>query len=131
MNNIAKDEIITAGAAGGLAIGAPADSAIGFADGGLLSCLGAEIGKKVSSDFANRLTEDTNTSPDRMRYFGDPVSMFDFNSTTVMPSMGSGWENSAHSYKGLFIKDAVPTHDVEHNPLTPSPEDSKAEIITE
>ena len=52
--------------------------------------------------------------------------MFDFNSTTVMPSMGFKWKFSAHSYKGLFIKGAVPLHDVERNPLTPSPEDSKA-----
>ena len=57
--------------------------------------------------------------------------MFDFNSTTVMPSMGFRWKNSAHSYKGLFIKDAVPIHDVERNPLSTSPDDSKAEVITE
>ena len=57
--------------------------------------------------------------------------MFDLNSTTVMPSMGFKSKNSAHSYKRLFIKDAAPIHDVEHNPLTPSPEDSKAEVITE
>ena len=41
------------------------------------------------------------------------------------------WNNSAHSYQGLFIKDAAPVHDVERNPLTPSPEDSKAEVTTE
>ena len=29
------------------------------------------------------------------------------------------------------MKDAVPLHDVERNPLTPSPDDSKAEVITE
>ena len=57
--------------------------------------------------------------------------MFDFNSTTVMPSMGFRWKNSAHSYKGLFIKDAVPIHDTMRNPLSTSPEDSKAEVITE
>ena len=130
-NNIVKDEIITAGAAGGLAIGASADAAIGFSDGGILSGLGADICKKVSSDFANRITEDNNTSPDGIRYFGDPVSMFDFNSTTVMPSMGFRWKDSAHAYMGLFIKDAVPIHGVEHNPLPPSPEDSKTEVITE
>ena len=66
-------------------IGASADAATGFADGGLLSGLGADIGKKVSSDFANRITEDTNASPDRIRYFGDPISMFDFQATTAMP----------------------------------------------
>ena len=87
--------------------------------------------KKVSSDFANRTTGDTNTSPDRIRYVGGPASMFDFNSTTVMPSMGFRWKNSAHSHKGLSIEDAVPIHDAERNPLPPSPEDSKAEVITE
>ena len=54
--------------------------------------LGAGIGKQVSSDFANRITEGTNTSPDRVKYLGDPVSMFDFNSTTVMPAMGFRWK---------------------------------------
>ena len=128
--NILKNEIVSAGVAGGLAIGASADSAIGFADGGLLSGLGADIGKKVSTDFANRLTEDTNTSPDRVRYFGDPISAMDFNATTVMPSFGFRFNNSAHSYKGLFIKDAVPLHDVEKNMLEQSPTDSNAEVIT-
>ena len=72
LKNIVKDEIVGAGVAGGLAIGASVDSAIGFSDGGLLTGLGADIGKKVSTDFANRITSDTNTSPDRIRYFGDP-----------------------------------------------------------
>merc|ERR1711966_461013 len=131
LKNIVKDEIVGAGVAGGLSIGATMDSAIGFTDGGLLTGLGADIGKKVSTDFANRITSDTNTSPDRIRYFGDPISAFDFNATTVMPSFKQRWNNSAHSYSGLFIKDAVPLRDVERNPLTPSPDDSKAEVITE
>ena len=75
LKNIVKDEIVTAGTASGLSIGGTMDSAIGFADGGFLFGLGADIGKKVSSDFANRITEDTNTSPDRIRFLGDPVSM--------------------------------------------------------
>ena len=62
------------------------DTAIGFSDGGLLTGMGGYIGKKVSSDFANRITEDTNTSPDGMQFVGDPISAFDFNATTVMPS---------------------------------------------
>ena len=112
-------------------IGASVDSAIGFSNGGLLTGLGTDIGKKLSSDFANRRTEDTNTSPDRIRYFGDPVSMFDFIAKTVMPSMGFRFNNSAHSYKELFIKDAVPLHGTPKNMLEPSPNDSKAEVITE
>ena len=107
------------------------DSAIGFSDGGLLSGLGSDIGENISGDFANRITEDTNTSPDRIRYFGDPVSMFDFDTKTVMPPMGFRWNNSAHSYKELFIKDAVPLHDTTENMLEPSPDDSEATVVTE
>ena len=104
---------------------------IGFSDGGLLSGLGADIGRKISTDFANRIKEDINTSPDRIRYFGDPISACDFNATTVMPSLGFRFNNSAHPYKGLFIKDAIPLHDIMKNPLTPSPDDSEATAITE
>ena len=128
---IVKDEIIGAGVAGGLAIGTSADSAIGFADGGLLTGLGADIGKKVSTDMANRLTEDNNTMPDRIRYFGDPISAMGFNAKAVVPSFKQRWNNSAHSYSGLFIKDAVPIHDTPKNPLTQSPDDRKATVITE
>ena len=109
LKHIVKNEIVTGDVASGLAIGGTMDSAIGFADGGLLSGLGTDIRKKASSDFANRITEDTNTSPDRIRYFGDPVSMFDFQAKSVMPSFGFRFNNSAHSYKGLFIKDAAPS----------------------
>lgn len=131
LKNIVKNEIVSAGVAGMGYIGASADSAIGFSDGGLLTGLGADLGKKISSDFANRITEDNNTNPDRIRYFGDPISAFDFNATTVMPSFGFRFNNSAHSYKDLFIKDAVPLHDVEKNMLEPSPDDEDAQIITE
>ena len=119
LKNIVKDEIIRAGAAGMGYIGASADTAIAFfADGGLLTGIGADICKKVSSDFANRITEDTNTSPDRIRYLGDPISMFDFQATTVIPSFKQRWKQSAHSFSGLQIagKDT----------LTPSPDDSAA-----
>ena len=64
--SIVKNEIIAAGIAGGLATGASADSAIGFSDGGFLIGLGADIGKRVSADMANRLTPDNNTSPGRI-----------------------------------------------------------------
>ena len=69
-------------------------------------------------------------NPNRIRYVGDPISALDFNATNVIPSMGFRWKNSAHSYKDLFIKDAVPLHDTIHNPLTISPDDSKAEVIS-
>ena len=48
-----------------------------------------------------------------------------------MPSMNFKWNNSAHSYKGLFIKDTTPIHDTPTNPLTPPPDDSEATVITE
>ena len=48
-----------------------------------------------------------------------------------MPSMGFRWKNSAHSYSGLQIADKVHVHDTMRNPLSTSPEDSKAEAITE
>ena len=126
---IVNEEIVAGGVAGGLAIGTTVDSAIGFSDGGLLYGLGADIGKKVSSDFANRTTSDTNTSPNRIRYFGDPTSAWDFNATAITPSFGFRFNNSAHSYKGLFIKDVVPLHGVEKNMLEPSPEDSRSNYI--
>ena len=69
-------------------------------------------------------------NPNRIRYVGDPISALDFGSITVMPSIGFRFNNSAHSYKGLFIKDAVPLHDTIHNPLTISPDDENAEVIT-
>ena len=121
---------MAAGIAGGLATGATADSAIGVADGGLLTGFGADIGKKISTDMANRLTRDNNTSPDRIRHFGDPISFMDMNAITAMPSFKHRWNNSAHPYPGLFIKDAVPIHDVEKNPLQKPPDDKDAEAIT-
>ena len=89
--NIVKNEIVGVGAASGLAIGASADTAIGFGDGGLLSGLGADTG----------ITPDTNTSPNIILYFGDPISAFDFNATTIMPPFKQRWNNSAHSYSGF------------------------------
>ena len=109
--SIVKDEIVAGGVAGGLAIGTTVDSASGFSDGGLLSGLGCDIGKRVSTDFAKRITPGTNTSPDRIKYFGDPISMFDLNSTTIMPAFKQRWRNSAHSYSGLEIADKVPLRD--------------------
>ena len=44
--NIVEDGIVGAGVAGMVYIGASADSAIGFSDGGLLTGMGADIGKK-------------------------------------------------------------------------------------
>jgi len=70
-------------------------------------------------------------NPNRIRYFGDPISALDFNATNVIPSIGFRFNNSAHSYKGLFIKDAVPIHDTMKNPLTMSGNDEDSQVITE
>ena len=66
----------------------------------------------------------------RIRWAGGPISALDFNSTTVMPSFKQRFNNSAHSYSGSFIKDALPVHDTARNNLNPSPDDSEAEVIT-
>ena len=118
------------GVAGGLAIGASADSAIGFADGGLLTGMGADMGKKILTDMANRLTRDNHTRPDRIRYFGDPISAMGFNAKAVMPSFEQRFNNSAHSYSGLQVAGKVPVHDTVRNNLSPSRDDREAEVIT-
>ena len=56
--------------------------------------------------------------------------MFDFNSTTVMPSFEQRWRNSAHSYSGLEVADKVPLRDTMRNPLSTSPDESEATVIT-
>ena len=48
-----------------------------------------------------------------------------------MPSFGFRFNNKAHAYKGLFIKDAVPLHDTLKNMLEPSPDDNEATVVTE
>ena len=57
--------------------------------------------------------------------------MFDFNAKTVMPSKGFRFNNSAHSYKELFIKEAVSLHDTPKDMLEPPPDDSEATVVTE
>ena len=79
----------------------------------------------------NRLTEDNNASADRTRYFGDPISMFDFSATTVFPSFKQRRRNSAHSYAGLQIADNVEIHGTPKNGVTPLPDDRDVEVITE
>ena len=48
-----------------------------------------------------------------------------------MHSFKQRWRNSAHSYSGLEIADKVPLHDAMRNPLSISPDDSKATVVTE
>ena len=68
-------------------------------------------------------------NPNRSRWAGDPISVMDMNATTVFPSFKQRWNNSAHSYSGLFIKGAVPIHDVSKNMLQTSPDDSQAKVL--
>ena len=111
-----KDLIVnssqTVGSAIGGTIGVGLDGLTGFADEGLftarLSKSGGELGKKV----ADRLTTRPESNPDRIRYFGDPISVFDFNAKTVMPSLGFRMTHPAHTYKGLSISDKVEEHDI-------------------
>ena len=74
--SVVKNSILDLGVAGGVAIGASADSAVWFPDGGVLTGLGADIGKKVATDMGNILTEDNSTPLDRIPNFGDPISVF-------------------------------------------------------
>ena len=94
-----KDCILDLGVAGGVY----ADSAIGFADGGLITKLSADM----ANDMGTRLTSDNNIIPDRIMYFGDPISAFDFNAKAVMLSFKQGFNNSAHSYSGLKVAGKV------------------------
>ena len=48
---------------------------------------------------------------DRIRYFGDPISTLDFEATTVMPSFGRRWNQSAHGFQGLSLPDKIPIHE--------------------
>ena len=79
---------------------------------------------------ANRLTEDNDTPPDRIRYLGDPVSCMDSHAKAVMPSFKQRFNISAHSYSGLQIADKAPVHDASKNTSQTSPDDSQAEVIT-
>ena len=67
--------------------------------------MGADISKQLATDMGNILTSDTNTVPDIIRYFGDPIRAFDFNAKAIMPSFEQRFNNSAHSDSGLQIAD--------------------------
>ena len=69
-------------------------------------------------------------NPNRIRWAGDPISALDFNSTTVMPPCKQRFNNSAHNYHGLFVKDSVPIHDTMRNNLNPSPDDKDVDVTT-
>ena len=86
---------------------------------------------KNGSTIGTHLTTRKEDNPDRIIYFGDPISAFDFNAKTVMPSLGFRMNNSAHSYKGLSIPDKVEDHDLVKEALPIQPSDDEANLITE
>ena len=72
------------------------------------------------------------TNVDRIRYLGDPISMPDFNSTTIMPSFKQGWKIVRIVMQAWkYVADKVPLHDTMKNPLSQSGKDEDATIITE
>ena len=107
------------------------DSLTGFAEQGVftarLSKYGGELGKKVG----DRLTTQPESNPDRIRYFGDPISVLDFNAKTVMPPLGFRMTHPAHTYKGLSIPDKVEEHDLIVEPLKVQSHANKSHILTE
>jgi len=128
MKGITQQLIKDAGIAGGSSIGAAIDSVTGFADEGIATAIGAKKGGDIATDFATRITEDTNTSPDRIRRFGDPVSMFDRNAQTVYTGVSlNPFKN--HSYRGLEIADKVKSWEVEKQQQEPQSEDTQAQVI--
>ena len=114
------------GAQIGGSVGAGVDSLTGFTDEGLftagLSSEGGKLGKKLGT----RLTTRPENNPDRIRYYGDGISAFDFNAKRVWPSQEFLKNHNPHSYKGLSIPDKVEEHDLMVQPLTVQPSDTKA-----
>ena len=115
----------------GTGIGVGIDSMTGFTDEGLFTAGLSHAGGKIANNLSTNLTTRKEENPDRIRYFGDPVSALDFNAKTVVPSLGFRMNHSAHSYAGLSIPDKIPEHDLNVDRLQPQPSDDNATIITE
>ena len=132
---IVKDLVVRGttnlGAESGGAVGAGVDSLTGFTDQGLFTARLSSAGGKLGAKVGTRLTTRPETNPDRIRYYGGPISALDFNAKSVMPSLGFRMNHSAHSYKGLSIPDKVPEHDLQKVPLTVQPSDNKSQQLTE
>ena len=84
-----------------------------------------------SKTFGAPVISSNSSGPDPhiIRLAGDLISALDFNSTTVMSAFKQRFNNSAHSYSGLFIKGAVPVHGTMKNMLEQSPDDPQAQVI--
>ena len=118
------------GTAAGTSLGASISTSLGGEDAGLATVYGAKKGGEIASDFSNRITNDTNINPDRVRRFGDPVSIFDRNAKTVYTGTGFNPLKN-HSYRGLSIDDKVLEHETERNPLSIQDDDKNAVQITQ
>ena len=125
-NNQQIKDLVLKGSQG---IGVGLDAATGFTDEGLFTYGLSTAGSKIGSTIGTRLTTSKEDNPDRIRYAGDPISAFDFNAKTVVPSLNFRMNNSAHSYKGLSIPDKVPEHDLVKEPLPTQPSDNNATSI--
>ena len=94
------------------------DTVIGHSLGGAIALdLQSRYGKQgdnpygiIQSKTFGSPTIGTGGDNDRVRYFGDPVSMLDFGATTHMPTIGRRWNQSAHGFQGLSIPDKIPIH---------------------
>ena len=103
----------------------------GFTDQGLFTAGLATEGGKLGAQVGTRLTTRPETNPDRIRYYGDPISALDFNAKSVEPSEDFLKTHTAHSYKGLSIPDKVEEHDITQIPLTVQPNDNKVQQLKE
>ena len=114
------------GAEIGGAVGAGVDSLTGFTDQGLFTAGLTKEGGKLGANVGTRLTTRPENNPDRIRYYGDPISSLDFNAKSVMPSLDFRMNHSAHSYKGLSTPDKVEEHDLFKPHLTVQSSDNTA-----
>ena len=134
-NPLVKDLVVRGttnlGAELGGAVGAGVDSLTGFTDQGLFTAGLSSAGGKLGAKVGTRLTTRPETNPDRIRYYGDPISALDFNAKSVMPSKDFLKNHTPHSYKGLSIPDKVEEHDLYKPPLTVQPSDNTAQQLTE
>ena len=63
-----------------------ADFMIGLVDGEAGTALGTDVGEgggEIATDMGNRLTDNENTNPDGIKYFGNKIAAFECMSVGV------------------------------------------------
>ena len=75
------------------------DGLNGLAGEGLCTARSSKTGGELGKNVAGRLTTRPDNNPGRIRYYGDPLPVFGFNATTVMPSLGFRMTHPTHTYK--------------------------------